>query len=583
MPLLPSPKNQTLLFWILLSICAFLMPSIGYGQAIVPPAGESGISQKSLRQSQTRPLPQKGQIPSITVQDSRTIVDPGSGPSFIIREILIIGNTLISSAELAPIFEPGIGNKVTLGVLDLIVQEITAEYVKRGYFLSRAYLPQQEIVDGVVTVQVMEGRIGSIEIQGNKRIKSEDISQRLNNVRQEKIIREKTLERTLLDFNDIQGFHVESILKQGKDPGTSDLVFNVKESRPYTFSFDGDNYGSAFTGANRFGIATTYSSALKLGDLISFRAVRSEDGQTFLNPAYSLPVSDDGRTTLQMSYIFSEHQLGGSLALLNAGGSSHIFTMDLVRNFLRSRKGRLYAGGGMDFRYFKNYTLGAPSSDDVLFNYHFIAGGDWIDSLRGQTIVDGRLQFGYTEENTADPLNSRLMGRGDSLVATINVVRYQSAFFLDSMFMIRFNGQIADRRLLSPDQIAAGGIGTVRGFPLAEVAGDSGYTTTLEYILPLPINLPITKSPKPTIKEVFSLFAFLDHGRTSISDRQPSDGPGESEVSGAGGGLRINVPRRDQNHPAYSFSVAYGVPVFSTQRPSDGSAGTVYLGGLITY
>ncbi len=571
--------------WIQVCLIGFvlLIPRPGTGQTTIPPAGESGISQKSLRQSQPKIPPPKSQIPSITIEDSRKVVDPGAGPTFLVREIRIAGNTLISDGELALVIEAGIGNEVTVGILDLIAQEITAEYVKRGYFLTRAYLPQQEIVDGVVTVQVMEGQVGEIKIQGNKKIKSEEILRRLGSIQKEKIIQEKTLERTLLEFNDIQGFHVESILKPGKTTGTSDLILDVEESRPYTFSFDGDNYGSAFTGANRFGITATHGNVFKLGDLISFRGIRSENGQTFLNPSYTRPVSDDGRSQLHLSYIYSEHQLGGTLSLLNAGGSSQIFTLDLARDFLRSRKGRFYAGAGMDFRYFKNYTLGAPSSDDVLFNFHLLAGGDWVDSFRGQTIVEGRLQLGITEEDIADPLNSRLMGRGDSVIATANVVRYQSAFFLDSFFMLRFNGQISNRRLLSPDQIAIGGVGTVRGFPLAEVAGDAGYSTTLEYILPLPLDLPITKSATPTLKQVVSLFGFLDHGRTSISNRQPSDGPGETEVSGAGGGVRINIPRRDRNHPSYSFSIAYGVPVFSTQRPSDGSAGTVYLGGLINY
>ncbi len=571
-------------FFFALLLCAGLaVPVSVLAQAVIPPAGESGISQKSLQQSQPKAPPLQSEIPSIVIEDSRQVIDPGAGPTFLVREILIQGNTLISDAELQPVVESGLGNEVTVGILDLIAQEITAEYIKRGYFLTRAFIPQQEIVDGVVRVRVMEGRIDDISFQGNRKTDTADLEKRLTDVRREKIIREKTLERTLLELNDIQGLHVESTLKPGKLTGTSDLLIHVEESRPWTFSFDGDNYGSSFTGANRFGVTTTYSSALKLGDLVAFRGIRSENGQTFLNPSYALPLSDNGRTALRLSYIYSEHQLGAGLTALRAGGSSQIFSMDLTRSLLRSRSGELHLGGGMDFRYFKNYQLFQASSDDALFNFHLLAGGYWFDPLRGQTSIEGRLQVGFTEGDRGDPLNSRLLGRGNSVMGSINVTRYQSAFFLDSFFMMRFNGQVVDRRVLSPDQMAIGGIGTVRGFPLAEIAGDSGYSTTLEYVLPLPLDFPVTPSAEPTLKQLVSLFGFIDHGRTFISSRQPSDGPSENELSGAGGGFRLNIPRRDRNHPAYNFSFAYAVPVFSTQNPSDGSSGIVYLGGQVLY
>ncbi len=67
-----------------------------------------------------------------------------------------------------PILEVGDGLEVTLGILHLIAQEITSLYSIKGYILARAYVPEQEIENGTVTIQVVEGKLGKIEVIGNE-------------------------------------------------------------------------------------------------------------------------------------------------------------------------------------------------------------------------------------------------------------------------------------------------------------------------------------------------------------------------------------------------------------------------------
>ena len=47
-------------------------------------------------------------------------------------------------------------------------------------------------------------------------------------VNEEKNIKEQTLERTLLELNDMIGLNVRSLLKPSELPGTSNLVLEVK-------------------------------------------------------------------------------------------------------------------------------------------------------------------------------------------------------------------------------------------------------------------------------------------------------------------------------------------------------------------
>ena len=38
-----------------------------------------------------------------------------------------------------------------------------------------------------------------------------------------------------------------------------------------------------------------------------------------------------------------------------------------------------------------------------------------------------------------------------------------------------------------------------------------------------------------------------------------------------------------ESDPALSFNLTYGVPVFGSPDPTDGSFGTLYLGGVLTW
>ncbi len=558
---------------------AVIFPSLL--QAQVPPAGESGVSQKALEQSRPEFRPLEEELPPLSIDDSRTVIDPGAGPRFIIKKIEVKGNTLIDDAILAPVLETGDGMEVTLGILHLIAQEISALYAMNGYILTRAYVPEQEIENGIVTIQVVEGKLGKIEVSGNKRFEQEEILARLQPLQDDPALKESTLEKYLLELNAIRGLKVKAVLKPGEVFGTSDLTLKVEESRPYQIAFDADNFGSRFTGEQRYGLTGEAGSLLLLGDRLYIRGVKSNEDQVYINPSYSIPIGPYG-TTATLSYIFTDFNLGGNLVALNAGGKANIFTVDLSHSLVRTRSSEFYLSLGGEIRNFENDLAGSLSSDDKLRDAYLAAGGFFKDPLRARTFYSLRLQQGFSESDVSDPLNSRFQGRGDALISSFDVTRYQSAFIGKTYLMIKAKGQIASKRVLSPDQFAIGGFGSVRGYPLAEAAGDNGFFVSAELVVPFPFKVTVIKNPrKIQLDQVLSFFAFLDHGQVFIKNRQP--GENDRELNGLGLGMRLNIPPLGTNYPAVSFSLAYGFPVFGGPDPSDGSSSTLYLNGMISF
>jgi hemolysin activation/secretion protein len=549
-------------------------------QAQVPPAGESGVSQKALEQSQPEFHPLEEELSPLSVKDSRTVVDPGAGPKFIVKKFEVTGNTLIDDATLAPILEVGGGLEVTLGILHLIAQEINYLYAMEGYVLTRAYIPEQEIENGVVTIQVVEGRLGKIEVSGNEKFKEEDIQARLQPLLGDPALKESALEKYLLGLNAIQGLKVKAVLKPGEVFGTSDLTLQTEESRTFRIAFDADNFGSRFTGEQRYGLTGEIGSLFVLGDRLSLRGVKSNEDQNYINPSYSIPVGPYG-TTFSLSYIFTDFNLGGNLVVLNGGGKANIVTMDISHPLIRTRSSEFFISLGGEIRNFENDSA-LSSSDDKLRDAYLVAGGFFKDSLRARTFYNLRLQQGFSESDVSDPLNSRLQGRGDALISSFDVTRYQSAFIGKTYLVMAAKGQVVSKRVLSPDQFAIGGFGSVRGYPLAEAAGDNGYFVSAELVIPFPFKVAVIQNPrKIQLDQVLSFFAFLDHGKVLIKDRQP--GENDRKLSGVGLGVRLSVPPLGANYPGISFSLAYGFPAFGGPDPSDGSSSTLYLNGMISF
>lgn len=547
---------------------------------------DPGILEKQLRQSRPEFAPPPfAVVPEIQTEDSREMVDAGAGPTFFVRELKIIGNTLISTEELAPLLDMGEGDEMTLGILTLYANEVTAAYASQGYFLARAFIPAQKFKNGVVTLQIMEGKLGEIEIAGNKAIASEQFTERMISLRDEEVLNESALERVLLELNSLMGVQVKSVLRPGELPGTTDLVLKVTEKRPYTVSIDADNFGSRFTGEIRVGATATLGNLFKLGDHFSFRVVQSDQGQDFFNPSFLFPITNRG-DTVKVSFTHSEHDLGKNLTALSAGGSSQIFSVEAKHPIHRSRTASLFVKGGMEVRNYTNKQTEVKTSDDRLFDIYLGVGGNYSDPFKGRNFFDAQMKTGFTETDTGGQLNSRTNGQGDVTVFSSSITRYQNAGIIHKKipgyFIMKAGGQFASARVLSPDQKAIGGFGTVRGYPISESSGDHGYTYSLEYNMPWPVNFPYVKEGWPSLDKIVTLLTFIDHGKVFVEDNQP--GERHRSLTGAGMGFKINIPKKDEASLATSFSLIWGVPAMSSkQPPSDGSFGILYLSGLMTF
>src|SRR4029077_15576025 len=169
-------------------------------------------------------------------------------------------------------------------------------------------------------------------------------------------------------------------------------------------------------------------------------------------------------------------------------------------------------------------------SKDELRVFRLGLRGDYRDPFLGRTYfgLTGHrgVDFWGGSNQNAPQTSFAGAGPGNWSKLTADLARFQSVgfpflrnvpvlpqVFNDSYLILRATGQLASDRLLSPERFAIGGYYSVRGYPVSELLGDTGYTASAELGVPVPsiAKVPFTNL---TWKELVQVAAFIDHGGT---------------------------------------------------------------------
>ncbi len=131
-----------------------------------------------------QPLPKIPSLPELlnptpnTIPDSTTPDLPGT---IRVKRFQIIGSTVFTQADFDRITQAYLNRDISIAELFEIRSKITELYLSKGYVTSGAIVPPQRIAkaDGVVEIQVIEGRVESIEVKGNSRLNAEYVRSRI--------------------------------------------------------------------------------------------------------------------------------------------------------------------------------------------------------------------------------------------------------------------------------------------------------------------------------------------------------------------------------------------------------------------
>jgi hemolysin activation/secretion protein len=86
---------------------------------------------------------------------------------FFVKNIELIGGELFLADRFEGIISKYENREVSLKELHNLTREISREYLKKGYIVT-CFIPEQDIEGGIVILQVIEARMGALEVSDHK-------------------------------------------------------------------------------------------------------------------------------------------------------------------------------------------------------------------------------------------------------------------------------------------------------------------------------------------------------------------------------------------------------------------------------
>lgn len=454
---------------------------------------------------------------------------------------------------------------MTLGQLQQLADEVTRYYRARGFFLARAVIPAQEVVNGVVTVRVLEGRLGEARVEGNERYSSRIIETPFDDMRG-KLITVEAVENALLTLKSYPGLSAFGVFRPGEDIGTADIVINVQRENPFNLILTADNHGTRFTGENRALADFTWNNPLGGADRLGMTILQTfqPDNAVYGSLRYDRALPDPSyRAGVELSRnTFDVSNLSGANVGAEVGGVAEIGKLKLEKYFQRTRQNSVW--GTLDLSRKRADT----ESGALLVNRDDLAvfGAELaFERIDGETAsihsgfvrldigLDGMLGTADAESLPVDtlpvPAPSRVVTRPDRTFAygtsdftklTLNYSRLKSLPASQTV-LFRFNGQYSRDLLTSLEQFVIGGPNSVRAIPVSQFLADTGYLASLEYTVRAPFFADKPAFAGRTWGEVIGITLFTDHAVGLINQPLPTQ-QRRTSVGGSGLGINFGIP-----------------------------------------
>jgi hypothetical protein len=449
-------------------------------------AQDAGALQRELQLQLERQAPVKAPEPPKSQEIKES--NPNEQKVFV-KGYILSGNTLLNETLIQPAIQQWTNKEVSFGDLKDVTVAIQDLYGRNGR-IAQANIPPQNIVDGMIRIDILEAKMGEVNIdqaEPNKtlRVDLENVKRYFGKTSDgTQFIDTKPLERSLILLNELPGVRADGEFAPGKNVGESDYRVQVSDGPYFTGQAVLSNNGSYSTGVVQ-GIVNMYLNNISgIGDQATLDFVQSW-GSSYGQLGYSIPVGYDGwRVGLQGNYLY--YQTLESWNTTQSSGTSNSLGINAVYPWLRDRGDSSNLRFSVDKRNYNNESSGFQVSDYGINSFSTAMNGSFADSVQSSVNYNLTATFGKATINDSAQLSADTVGpqtAGNYAKLSLNVSRTQNLEFLpNTVWLISASGQLANKNLNSSEQIYLGGPYAVRAYPVAQGGGSQGVILTNELL-----------------------------------------------------------------------------------------------------
>ncbi len=436
------------------------------------------------------------------------------------------GMTVFTPEAVKDIYAAYQGMDVTLEVAWLIAAQLKQRYQEAGYFLSDVFVPEQRIRDGLITIRVVEGYIGQVEL--NDPIAGEPIVKALiQGLTAQRPVTSEALESFLLRMNDLPGVVFRAVMSPPEEQqagGVKITLMPAKEEGRGAISFD--NYGSRFLGPHEItfiydmNIVPLQQTVAALSSALPFEELY------FASLKHAIPLTPS--LSVELTGSASKAYPGHTIKALDVEARSFSGGAAFCYKPVRQRQENLTLRLGVDAIHTHSDTLSVPLVRESTRALRAGIAYDGVDAWRGQNIVEVSVSHGleiFNASETGELNLSRAQAAPNYTKANLLYTRMQH-ISSDWMAIAVLSGQLSSDPLYTSEEFGYGGQTFGRAYDNSEIIGDNGVMGSFELRYGgISMGDPISATP----------YAFYDIGKVW------SEGTGQPSASGssAGAGLRF--------------------------------------------
>src|ERR1700676_4304797 len=365
-------------------------------QPVIPPSVQPGRERERF----TEPTPPLAEPGGHAISLPSTVAPKGADRINVqVRDVQIVGMTVYTQEQLAPLYADLIGHQVTLQAIYDLAQKITTKYGNEGDVISRAIVPPQQLNPGGATIriQVIEGYVDKVEWPRVLDKFRDFFSYYTARITAERPSNIHTIERYLLLAGDLPGLKFKNSLKpSATKQGAATLVVEVTE-KPVDALARVDNRGPKGQGPLEFMASVTVNYLLRMHDAFTFTYAgpfKTEELK-YIYGQYSQVLTAEGL----LFFVDASDGWGRpgtpDLPMLNYRTKSTVFETGLTYPIIRTRERNLSVTGLWFMSHNEGVILDqpltAPSTLDNLRGGRFKANADWADPLNGINQVNAIL------------------------------------------------------------------------------------------------------------------------------------------------------------------------------------------------
>lgn len=520
-----------------LSLCLAVSVACAVAPGFAAARPDAGTIKNSL-EDQKIAEPEKKNVEIEVSNDKAAAPAPtqAAGPQIAVKGFHVTGQTIVSDTKVRELVNDAVGKTLSLTELEAVAQRIAGYLNKQGYLVANAYLPAQDVQDGIVEIAVVPGRYDNVDIRNTSRLSLKRISAMLSPIKQGDYVQKATLERVLGLLSDTSGVKVKGTLTPGKSLGTTTLIVEVSDGDDMNAVFGLDNYGNRYTGTGASTIILNMNNVSGQGDEIDLQNNYSGNGMNSNSITYTTLAGNRGGK-IGVAYSNMHYILGKEFTAYGFTGNSNTVSLFGSYPLVRSRVANVNLQWGVDYHTISDNGMGIELDNKHNTVLSCGVNGNNRDKTGitsyALTLNAGDLAFEggndyYSSYPAADIDSSTARTAGRYQKYTADFARLQQlGDRLD--FIFSFKGQLASKNLDSSEKLFIGGASGVRAYPQGEASGDEGYFARGEFRWTLP-----HKSLQ------VQLAAFVDTGHVTIN-KNPWAGAGENSRTLTGGGLGLIV------------------------------------------